>query len=564
MASATIPLQAHTESVAVVGSGAAGLITAHTLIQDGFRNVVILSSDKHPGGVWSQEHIYPGIVINNVHGEYRFSSLPMPPSPLPSKRVSGDEMRAYMEHFAETFLTGRIRYGVDVSRIRRKSPAGGWSLDIVNKQENTKETRDFAWLVLCTGGCSKPYIPESLSFEAAIEAGFTGHVFHSSRFAQHTKMVEELARRANYDYRVVIAGGGKSAQDLAAYLAQKGIDTTVVFETTDAIVAVPVALPDFIRKSRVLSIMASHIELRTRLEQFLHTTWLGSKIVKGFWNFLSWSSYKALSVPQNSPMRRAQPLFWSIRANDEGAPRSDSFFSLVSAGKIKLESPARVASFGEGHSVHLDNGQFLKADVLVLATGFESSWGTLFDDETAESLGINRHAPSGPDMDEWHYMSLNSPPPPCPQQENWASSIYRGIVPAKNLQNRDFAINGAVFTTNPGYAYEVTANWISSYFLGDTMRLPSSSEEALVHTERNAAWLRKRYPGALAWINESYSSSLAFWSWPQMTDELLEDMGVTSMRSGGNWFTWPFRVISVDELKILRDERRAIREKSQK
>ena len=43
-------------------------------------------------------------------------------------------------------------------------------------------------------------------------------------------------------------------------------------------------------------------------------------------------------------------------------------------------------------------------------------------------------------------------------------------------------------------------------------------------------------------------------------DELLDDMGVPSMRSGGNWLTWPFKVISPTEIKNLSEERRAKRE----
>jgi len=62
------------------------------------------------------------------------------------------------------------------------------------------------------------------------------------------------------------------------------------------------------------------------------------------------------------------------------------------------------------------------------------------------------------------------------------------------------------------------------------------------------------------WVNESYSSGIAFWSWPQAMDELLDDMELQGMRSGGNWFTWPFKVISVDEIATLREGRRAKRE----
>ena len=43
-------------------------------------------------------------------------------------------------------------------------------------------------------------------------------------------------------------------------------------------------------------------------------------------------------------------------------------------------------------------------------------------------------------------------------------------------------------------------------------------------------------------------------------DELLDDMELPGMRSGGNWFTWPFKVITVDEIATLQEERRAKQE----
>ena len=50
--------------ICVIGAGAAGLISAHTLIQDGFRNVEVLSRDSSTGGVWAAERVYPGLTIN--------------------------------------------------------------------------------------------------------------------------------------------------------------------------------------------------------------------------------------------------------------------------------------------------------------------------------------------------------------------------------------------------------------------------------------------------------------------------------------------------------------------
>jgi len=52
------------EPVGVVGSGIAGLITTHILLQDGFKAVEVLTRDRSVGGVWSEERIYPGLQIN--------------------------------------------------------------------------------------------------------------------------------------------------------------------------------------------------------------------------------------------------------------------------------------------------------------------------------------------------------------------------------------------------------------------------------------------------------------------------------------------------------------------
>lgn len=48
-------------------------------------------------------------------------------------------------------------------------------------------------------------------------------------------------------------------------------------------------------------------------------------------------------------------------------------------------------------------------------------------------------------------------------------------------------------------------------------------------------------------------------SWPQFVDELLEDLGVPAMRSGGNWLTWPFKVVDLNEISTLKAERDAKR-----
>lgn len=53
---------------------------------------------------------------------------------------------------------------------------------------------------------------------------------------------------------------------------------------------------------------------------------------------------------------------------------------LVKTGKIHVIAPARVASYSyDGESVILNNGGKLKADTVILATGYTSSWHPIFD-----------------------------------------------------------------------------------------------------------------------------------------------------------------------------------------
>ena len=52
------------EPVGIIGAGAAGLINAHVLLQDGFTDVTLISRDKSVGGTWMRDCVYPGLFIN--------------------------------------------------------------------------------------------------------------------------------------------------------------------------------------------------------------------------------------------------------------------------------------------------------------------------------------------------------------------------------------------------------------------------------------------------------------------------------------------------------------------
>ncbi|KAI9057640.1 FAD/NAD-P-binding domain-containing protein [Trametes sanguinea] len=558
--------------VAVVGAGVAGLITAYTLLRDGFTDVQVLTRDAHAGGVWAPERIYPGLYSNNVHGEYRLSPMKMAHRPKTGAlqgRLSGEELSEYFQSFAHKFLDGKILYGREVQRIRRDASGEGWEVDVLSIGDGTTETRNYARIVLCTGGCSSPRIPHELSPKAADAAGFTGPVIHTAEFAERMQELLSYTRPVTFadansadEPSVIVVGGGKSAHDMCASLANEGRKVTLVCHNLDYFLASTSPLPEFIRKSRFLSLLSPHIHLRTYLERFLHTTWLGALLVHFIWSRLIESAFQAAKIPKGSPLRNVASPFWSVRANDEGVPRSNGFHALALAGKIQVITPAHVTGFGQdGKSVMLEDGRRLAASAVVLATGYRSSWEDLFDERTLDEVGLSAQPANPQSSHRWDYASLSNPPPLHPDAKRWSSTVYRGIVPAKNIMKRNLAVNGTGISMNNGYTAEVVAHWISSYFLGDPMRLPESTEAALEATEREAAWLKQRHPQTPTALNPSYTAYLSFLSWPQYTDDLLEDMGLRVLRSGGNWLTWPFKVIDLDEIGDLKEERDARRAK---
>lgn len=91
---------------------------------------------------------------------------------------------------------------------------------------------------------------------------------------------------------------------------------------------------------------------------------------------------EVLGIAKDSPLRNAHSLFWGIRTNDEGKGGKDGFHALVNQGDIKLVAPTRAECYAsDGESIILQNEQTLRADAVILATGFSSSWTSIFTGE---------------------------------------------------------------------------------------------------------------------------------------------------------------------------------------
>jgi dimethylaniline monooxygenase (N-oxide forming) len=66
-------------------------------------------------------------------------------------RLSGEDVRQYMEDFAERFLNGKIRFETEILNIRRGEYGRGWMVVVHDKRTGTEKVLNYSRIVLCTG-----------------------------------------------------------------------------------------------------------------------------------------------------------------------------------------------------------------------------------------------------------------------------------------------------------------------------------------------------------------------------------------------------------------------------
>ncbi|KAJ7257344.1 hypothetical protein C8J57DRAFT_1185805 [Mycena rebaudengoi] len=563
--------------IAVIGGGETGLVTAATLLADGFTSVMVFCPEKTAGGNWARECTYPGLVTNGSYFEFRFSyeeytqeELKMA-NPI-SGRLPAGIVSSYMERFAARHCSNCILYETKViSMARRKNRETGWDLHVKNLGTNEESIQSFDKVVVCTGAFNIPKLPSSLQDTSQ----FKGSVVHTAdlgaRYQEILDAVPVQSERTSEDVesqaQVVVVGGGKSAADAAAWFAAQGRRVTIIMSESMWHFPIPKRkLPNFLRRSRFPMMFLPIPQLRSPWERFLHNTRIGAWCLRFMYRRIEAKINKDLGLAPNSPLRPKTHIFWGGRAaGPVDVTDPHGFFAQIKSGAITLVAPARVVGYGSGGtSLLLDDGQMISAAAVVLGTGFSVSHAAFMDDAVRTEAGLKPRAPPSASTDDKMYTWMKYPvlaDAPFPPSTAPLPLLFHGIVPAANWDKRDFAFNGFIRSVQNCYISECASHWIASYFRADPF-LAYTGADATVHAEREAAWLRFRYPTRDCFQDREVGCNTAdaLANWPRFTDGLMEDMGLRSQRSGCIWGLWVFQTIDVGELKTLGAERRAKRE----
>ncbi|MFU8817725.1 MAG: FAD-dependent oxidoreductase [Pseudomonadales bacterium] len=210
--------------VAVIGAGAAGLVTARELQRQGHQ-ATVLEQSARVGGVWvysPQTETDPlGQSGARIHGSLYASLRTNLPRdlmafvdyPFDSSGGGADDwprfpghaqVLAYLERFARDFgLLQCIRFDTSVAAVRPGGPEGGWLVEATTAGESWRQRFDA--VAVCNGHYSEPRVPEIPGL-----AEFPGQLLHSHNYREPSPFAGK---------RVALLGASASALDLSAEIA---------------------------------------------------------------------------------------------------------------------------------------------------------------------------------------------------------------------------------------------------------------------------------------------------------------------------------------------------------
>jgi putative flavoprotein involved in K+ transport len=180
----------------IVGAGPAGLAVAAMLGRRG-APYTLLERGSAVGTSWRGR--YDSL---QLHTARWLSALPH--ASIPRRYgpwVRRDDLVNYLEDYAQRFEI-QPELGLEVTRIERGP--GGWRV------ETSDGTRDANRVVLATGYCNAPYLPDWPGRET-----FPGQLLHSADYREPSSY---------QGLRVLVVGAGNSAAEIAVDLAGVGAD----------------------------------------------------------------------------------------------------------------------------------------------------------------------------------------------------------------------------------------------------------------------------------------------------------------------------------------------------
>jgi cation diffusion facilitator CzcD-associated flavoprotein CzcO len=334
-------------SVAVVGGGFAGVGAAVMLRRAGHHDVTVFERGERVGGVWNH-NTYPGAACDVPSHLYEFS---FQPNPRWSRRYAPQaEIQEYLEDLARRHgVMQQIRTSTEVTQARWEEPRGRWVL------QTSAGVHEADVLITACGQLSVPKVPAIAGLDS-----FEGPAFHTARWRHDI----ELAGK-----RVAVIGTGCSAIQVVPAI-QRRVAQLDVYQRSPGW-----TLPkmDFAYAKRTQRLF-ERFPLLQRLDRaaifaFMELGALGMTSQRWMLGAL-----RAIGRGQIKKAIEDGELRAKVTPSSEvGCKRimlTDDWYPALAQPNVELVTERIVEVTPTG--IRLESGAERPADVLVLATGFQT------------------------------------------------------------------------------------------------------------------------------------------------------------------------------------------------
>ena len=463
--------------IGIIGGGVSGIATAKSFKEQGH---IVTLFERLPslGGVWHESRSYPGVETQSPQYLYKFSDLAYPDDT--PEWPSGQDVLKYLQSYAEKHdLVNCIRYESTVEgmkeRIDEYDENVGWALNI--STPSREYSMEFDYIVICNGTFTNKRMISHPNQESFVHAG--GIITHSSDYKDDIPLNELKGRD------VVVIGGSKSATDVAVHASNSGANQVTLVMRRN-VWRVPRFVGGLINFKHLLYMRAQEIQF--------HSWKIASPLSLLLWYIATPLVYMNFLMLELLLILQLGLRKWNMmpttRIKDSVSCEipivTEGFTELIESGDI-VPITSEVQSY-QGKNLTLTNGEEIKADVVIQATGWTLELPFLPDDIKNKLI----------------------------DEKDGLFRLYRFAV-NPTVPNIGFVGYNSSFCTI--LSSELISRWLVRYVDG-VLANQKSNEEMDEEVGRLLQWKREVYPASSVYKGNCIAPfhHLHF-------DELLDDMG---------------------------------------
>lgn len=368
--------------VVVVGSGHNGLMVAARMVRLGLR-VLVLERNQRVGDNWRKR--YSSLALHDPIEADHLSYIPFPsswPSFTPTRRFG-----EFLESYAN-LLDIPVWTSATADNVHYDEDGEVWSLD-VSRPDRDRRTLRVKHLVVATGLNSKPRIPDFPEVDK-----FAGTLTHATHFGGGAEWRGKKA---------IVVGTGVSGHDVAQDLAEHGAEVTMLQRGSTYVINAStnhqLAFAPYLegkRPTEDIDLMGQSLPISQYPASAKARTAIAAERDREILDGLEKAGFSLTDGPDGMGL-----IGIVFVENKHGYYHNIGASQLIIAGQIGIRQ-AQILRFTET-GVVLDDGTEMPADLVVLATGYES-----VNESNRDLLGdvVDELPPIGKIGDDWEFTAV--------------------------------------------------------------------------------------------------------------------------------------------------------------